>query len=373
MKITVIGAGIMGLSAAWALQRQGQEVTVYEQKQIPNCIGSSVDQHRLIRFPYGDQLGYAPMVFDAYEAWDQLWRDLGTKLYIPTGTLFLGGGTTDNSWMHLSSVTLEKLSVPVHWLDANQLKHNFPLFSFDNHEKALYLDSGGVLLADKIIEALSKYLSSRGVVFHSQTKVSKIDTDSGRTVLNNGETIDADMVIVAAGAWISQLLPEFAERVTPSRQLVAYIEPPNSLTSQWNDMPMIIDTNPSDGFYLVPSVSETQIKVGSNNLSMTGNPNSERVASETEILATYDLCRQRLKDFSQYNLKDAKICFCTVSHHKRFIIEPQGKAWVMTGFSGHGFKFAPLLGLALAQAATDCRHNNGFSKWAAGKLSRTLS
>ncbi|MDM9382749.1 hypothetical protein QUB80_18820 [Chlorogloeopsis sp. ULAP01] len=66
-----------------ALYRDGHQVTVYEQGKLPNPLGSWVDQHRLICFPYGRELGYTRMVFDAYWAWKQLWADLGKQLYAP--------------------------------------------------------------------------------------------------------------------------------------------------------------------------------------------------------------------------------------------------------------------------------------------------
>src|SRR5690349_17942381 len=97
MKVTVVGAGIMGMSVAWALARDGHQVSVYEQTQIPNPLGSSVDQHRLIRFPYGNELGYTRMVADAYWAWEQLWSDLGKQLYIQTGTLVLA--SAEKNWI----------------------------------------------------------------------------------------------------------------------------------------------------------------------------------------------------------------------------------------------------------------------------------
>jgi sarcosine oxidase len=74
MRILVVGAGVMGLSIAEALLNAGHRVMLYEQGQIPHEPASSVDQHRLIRFPYGELDGYARMVAPAYAAWDTTWR-----------------------------------------------------------------------------------------------------------------------------------------------------------------------------------------------------------------------------------------------------------------------------------------------------------
>src|SRR6185436_15299914 len=82
-RVLIVGAGIMGLCTAWALARAGVAVTVIEQAAVPNQRGSSVDQHRLIRYPYAAMRGYTRMVGEAYAAWDRLWRDLGETLYTP--------------------------------------------------------------------------------------------------------------------------------------------------------------------------------------------------------------------------------------------------------------------------------------------------
>ncbi|MBW4636384.1 MAG: FAD-dependent oxidoreductase [Iphinoe sp. HA4291-MV1] len=366
MKITVVGAGIMGLSAAWALQRNGHQVTVYEQGEIPNCLGSSVDQHRLIRFPYGDQLGYTRMVSDAYQAWEQLWKDIGTKLYVQTGTLILAGTSTGEGWAYSSARTLEQLGLSVHWLDADRLKAKFPLFLFDDNENGFYLSSGGVLLAERIIKELSQHLTNQGVALYVNSLVDEVDTERARVVLANKKVVDADILIIAAGPWVKRLLPEFCERVIPSRQVIVYIEPPASLAAKWTTTPMVLDVASSNGFYLVPSVMGTQIKLGNNSFTMSGEPDSERLTSATEALATYKLCQQRLREFKEYSLKDARTCFYSVAPEKRFIVESIGSSWIMSGFSGHGFKFGPLLGLALAETIADRFNKDELNRWAAG-------
>jgi glycine/D-amino acid oxidase-like deaminating enzyme len=83
MRAIIIGGGIMGLATAWGLARQGHEVEIFEQGPLPNPLASSMDEHRLIRHPYGSHVGYARMIDDAYAAWELLWADLGETLYEP--------------------------------------------------------------------------------------------------------------------------------------------------------------------------------------------------------------------------------------------------------------------------------------------------
>ena len=111
MKAIIVGGGIMGLSTAWGLAREGHEVELFEQAALPNPLASSIDEHRLIRHPYGDHAGYARMIDPAFAAWDLLWRDLGCTLYAPTGTLALTGNGAD--WAERSARTLAAIALLV--------------------------------------------------------------------------------------------------------------------------------------------------------------------------------------------------------------------------------------------------------------------
>jgi len=162
MKITVIGAGINGLSCAWALARDGHDITVFEQGPIPNPLGSSFDQNRLIRFPYGANVGYTRMVNGAFGAWEQLWSDLGETLYARTGTLAIGRGT--GSWTEDSAATLASVGVAFRRLSPSDVERTFPMLRAEGMRTALYLESGGVLFASRILAAVARYLKERGAL-----------------------------------------------------------------------------------------------------------------------------------------------------------------------------------------------------------------
>jgi glycine/D-amino acid oxidase-like deaminating enzyme len=365
MKISIIGAGIMGLSAAWALERLGHQVTIFEQGPIPNPLASSHDSHRLIRFPYGDRAGYTRMVGDAYAIWDRLWADLGETLYHKTGTLALAAGST--RWFHDSIEAMARAGHEVERLDAAALARRFPVLHTDGVGEGFYLPSGGVLLAERIVQALARLLAGRGVELRAQTRVREVDPDRGWVTLAEGAVIGADAVIIAAGPWVQRLVPGLRHRVTPSRQLVVYVDPPAS--AGWGGMPMLLDIDAESGFYAVPPVGGTGLKFGDHRFSLTGDPDRDRDAYEGEAARVLADCGRRLRDWDGYRIARLKTCFYTVEPSEKFIVEPLGIAgWVMSPCSGHGFKFGPLLGSAVA-GAIDSGEAGDIAAWAAGELS----
>ena len=121
------------------------------------------------------------------------------------------------------------------------------------------------------------------------------------------------------------------------------------------------------GFYAVPPVAGTRLKVGDHAFSLRGQPDLERAPTEAERTRALALARTRLVDFERYRARDARTCFYSVAEGERFIVEPMGRAWVLAGFSGHGFKFGAVIGEAIAAALSGRRPAEAVTAWAAGQ------
>jgi len=367
MRILVVGAGVMGLSIAEALLNAGHRVMLYEQGQIPHEPASSVDQHRLIRFPYGELDGYARMVAPAYAAWDRLWQRLGTSHYVATGTLAVSRRAGD--WMDRSIAGLERLGQPFERLDAGALATRFPLLTIHPEERGLYLASGGLLRARPILESLAARVVALGGGLFPRGRVSAVDAAAGRISFTDGTRAAGDLVIVTAGPWLADLLPDCAARVTPSRQAYAYLEPPAETRAAWARHPMLLDIGGSDsdaGFYLVPPAAGTAMKIGDHSFSLSGHPDRDREGRPADVAESLTVAARHLVGFERYRVSRIGTCFYTVAEGERFIAEPRGAAWILTGFSGHGFKFAPLIAEALAEVIAGRRAAADFSRWIAG-------
>ena len=366
MKIGIVGAGIMGLSAAWALRKRGHAVSVFEQYAIPNPLGSSVDEHRLIRYPYGDALGYTRMVDDAFAAWDRMWCDLGDMLYAPVGTLGIDGPGAD--WAQRSAETLAAAGIAFEALDGAELVRRFPHLRPENVARVIYEPRGGPLFAGRIVERLAHHLGTHGVALHAKTKVADIDPERGRIRLADSAVQAFDRVIVAAGPWVARLVPALAARVTPSRQIVVYVAPPASQQAAWAKAPTMIERQSDYVYYVVPPRAGLGLKFGDHRFSLEGDPDREREATRAEGEELLAKCRDRFRDGAQYRIIEIKTCFYDVEPRERFILEPLGPAgFVMSGFSGHGFKFGALMGELAAAALLGERPADAIRRYAAGE------
>jgi glycine/D-amino acid oxidase-like deaminating enzyme len=132
---------------------------------------------------------------------------------------------------------------------------------------------------------------------------------------------------------------------------------------------MLLDLAEAGGFYIVPPVAGTPLKIGDHSFSREGDPDEpSRDADPREVERILALARRRIPGLDGFAHLGAANCFYDVEPEERFVIEPLApRAWVMSGFSGHGFKFGAVLGLRLAHTIATNGDRAAFSDWAAGK------
>lgn len=371
MKVIVVGGGIMGLSTAWALKRAGCDVTVIEQGSLPNPLGASVDQHRLIRYAYGARRGYLRMVREAYHAWERVWADLKMRLYAETGTLVLSG--EGDSWAKESCIALAAEEVEHLAFDAETVAGRYPMLVADGLQDAYYCPSGGLLFAEAIVAAMSSHLRERAVTLLAGRKAVAVDAAAATVKLDDGGSLQADRVFVAAGPWTAQLLPDLAPVARPSRQVVVYLQPPAELAAAWHAAPMLLEIGEVKGFYLVPprvtrDGMRTGLKIGDHRFGPTGDPGSDRDPTQAEIDAILDNARHRIAGLETYRVGMAKTCFYDVEPDEHIQLRSLGaRALALCGSSGHGFKFGPVLGERIAAVLQDKAELAATASWAAGE------
>lgn len=361
--VLIVGAGAVGLSCARAALLRGHRVTVLEQGAIPNSRSASFDQHRLIRYQYGRSAGYTTMVGEAFGAWDRLWQDLGANHHHATGTL--GISLEEDDYVSQSRATMQQAGIEHQWLDQPCIERLCPQLQLPAQAQGLYTKTGGVLFADRIVQGLAAWCRSHGAALHANTAVLSVDTDRGQ-VRTDTAVIDADQIIIAAGAWLPGLLPPYRD-LTTARQSVCYVEPPERYREHWANGPCLTDIGPGDNYALMP-VQGTGLKFGSGSHRRPGAPADgfEWTMDEGDKVIHY--FAPYLRDAADYRPLRMQVGYYVLDGIDSFRVHPQGKAIVITNCGGGMFKFSALMGERVLACVDDEVTHEHLRLWAAGQL-----
>lgn len=361
MKIIIVGAGIAGLSTAWALTKLGHEVILLEQGKIPNPMAASGDHHRIIRRAYGPDNGYGAAITEAYQAWDELWTDLGQKHYEERGFLCISQHEGDEAERYLEG--MKNGGWPFELLTPNDAAQRWPFLDSANFRFAFFSQEGGALHCRRIATALVEWLLANGCDVRETSRAVSVDSESAKVTLTDGEEIKADFVIVTAGAWVTKLFPELSEQLTTYRTAVVYLEPPSDIAEAWQTAPVILDVGGGVDGYVIPRSGEGGLKFGS---GLHKRPNTDADASrqpeENEGVKIRDLFSPPFARIDEYSVTEVVTCAYTFTDDERFFAYQKGKAVVVSACSGHGYKFGAAVGRRVA-SAIESRDFSSLQKW----------
>ncbi len=341
-KVIVVGAGINGLATAWALIRRGYEVEVFDKGGIPNLIASSYDEHRITRHCYGEMHAYAAKMPEAFRLWDALFADIGARHFDPLPLVALERGPS--GWLGGSITDAERMGIGWREIPLDAVARDYPMIRAEGLTRAAAFGGAGVLFPIRILTDLVVHLAARGIIFHQGAEVTAVDPEAGRLVAG-GQTHSADHVVIAAGAWVTRLLPELAPVLVASRQAVMFLAPPPAFASLWRTAPIILDLGDHSGTYALPPRPGTRLKIGDHLFTRQGDPDASRIATDADVERLIAACRLAYADFDAYTLLERKACYYTVTEDERFVIRALGaRGTVVSACSGHGFKLAPMSG-----------------------------
>lgn len=351
--VCIVGAGIMGSAAAyWLSKNHHLKIILIDQYALENNYCSSNDANRVFRYAYGKNTFYTEMAIESRKLWQELERETGENVLVPSGLLMLiGEDQESNSFNKDSFQVLAEKELSAEWLEANDLKKRFPQFTAS---EAVLDPNGGALLASKALRLLSTRARQNGVQILENTETTRIALDSRAVVLtkNLGE-IQCQNIIVAAGPWSNSLRREGMVDITPTRQQVVYFNPGTSIG----------DYRPSkfpvffvDQFYGLPAVGIEGVKVSHKGVWAPVDPyQADRTVDPAAIEQCRRVCQRFVPELADKPVLSTKVCLYDMTKDSDFVIgtDSENKSIVYAyGFSGHGFKFAILIGRLLAELAT---------------------
>ncbi|EAY30833.1 N-methyl-L-tryptophan oxidase [Microscilla marina] len=362
----VIGVGAMGAAATYYLANQGAQVLALEQYDIVHPHGSHFGQSRLIRKAYAEHPDYVPLLERAYTNWTSLEQATQQKLYHEVGLAYLG--TPEAQFIKDVKASAQQYDIPLETYLSEVAQKRFPQFKLLPNQEAVWEPNAGYITPERTLTVLTQAAQQQGadirtreIVFNWQLKEGKVK------VSTNQGTYFAHKLIVTAGAYTAKILPQLADDLQVTRQLMAWIKPKKAI----DNMPCwIVDLPEVPGIYygfpwLPPEWLATEanqtvgFKLGHHTPGQAVLPkdlplteNKELIAQEKANLQAF--IAQHLPDL-QGDFVEVKHCLYTYSPDEHFIIdylpETHQKVVIAAGFSGHGFKFVPAIGEILADLA----------------------
>jgi sarcosine oxidase len=348
----VLGAGVLGASAALHLAPRGRTL-VLERHAFLHERGSSHGGSRIFRHAYEDA-DHVRLAIAADAAWLALERSSGERLLHRTGGLDLGvagGGGLD-----AIEAALRGEGRPVERLTGGEVRERFPAFAFGDDVEALYQPDAGILPATRAVAALLRTAAAAGAELRDREGAAVVHpTSAGVEVVTEAGRYAADRLVVAAGAWTAELLPELALPLRVERQQVLYLRVgADARAFAPQRMPVFIDRR--GGTYGFPLFERPNaVKVSDHE----GAPTIELAARSFEIdrdraASTVAAARALLPGLSA-DVVDAQTCLYTKTPDERFVLDrhpDHPHVVVAGGGSGHAFKFGPVLGEAAADLVT---------------------
>jgi sarcosine oxidase len=357
-KHVIVGAGAMGSAAAYHLARRGEPVCLIEQFALGHDRGSSHGAARITRHSYADA-NYARLMPAAFHAWKELEADAAEAVYIRTGGVSFSPPGVD--YAARVAANLKELAVP-HWrgTGADWNRRN-PVFGLPQAYDVVFEPDAGMLRAARAVALMVEMARVHGgqhtnVLEH--TRALRIDLDSTRPVVETASArIMAERLIISAGAWVKRLLPRWTLALQPTRQQVLYIHAHESTPFRIGHFPVFIYKGAAehDAFYGMPEFQGLGVKVARH-----GGPEVDPDVENRDVSADYvRIVRQFLRGhipvLNEGHIQRAEVCLYTVAPEDQFLVDflpGRRDVIVASPCSGHGFKFACLIGSVLADLAS---------------------
>jgi sarcosine oxidase len=339
-EFVVIGGGVTGLAAAWALTRQGREVTVLEQVR-PGHLGSgSHGTCRIFRFGY-NEAAYVTLARQARPVWTELEDACGERLLYPTPQLTFGPQMPEVRAAMMAAGAACELLPP------DEAAVRFPCVKATG--EVLLEPESAVIAADRAMASLAALAGE----IRTGARVTGLADDGRRVRVSTGAgVIDARAVIVCAGPWTSGLLATAGIAAPGSATLeqIAYVAPAES--SPPATMPIFVHYS-AEFPYGLPVPGTNHYKVGLHHSGPEVDPDLQEQRNDPGLCR---LIEQAVRTFLPgFDPRPVAVerCIYDNAPDADFIVDRVGNVVIGSGTSGHGFKFGPLLGEWLAALALD--------------------
>lgn len=357
--VIIIGAGIFGMTTAVTLQQRGWRTAVLDPGPLPHPLAASTDISKVIRMEYGTDEQYMAMVEQSLVGWRQWNESLGPLFHEIGVTMFTQEPMAPGGFEYESYQMLLKRGHQPERLNADDISRRFPAWKPGTFVDGFYHAQGGYAESGRVVSALMAEAQNLGADVLTGQTVNEIVQESGRVTAvrtQEGHTFAADHVVVAAGTWTHLLLPELAPAMKSTGHPVFHLKPTQpELFTPPNFVVFTADVARTGWYGFPVHPGEGVVKIANHGIGVRLHPRDDE-----RIVTAQD--EQNFRAFLAATfpaLADAPIVYTrrclycdTLDEHFWIDRHPAIKGLtVAAGGSGHGFKFAPILGDLIADAA----------------------
>lgn len=356
--VIVVGLGGMGSACCWQLARRGLRVLGLDAFGLGHRLGSSHGVNRIIRKPYYENPAYVPLVLRAYDLWRDLEAASGTPILHLTGGIDAG---PEDSRTFLGAVEACRLhGLPHEILDTTALRGRFPAFDLPAGTMAVFSPDSGFVLSEVAISTHLCLAESLGATLRRPEPVLGWEPRGGGVTVTTGQgTYEAGALILAAGAWMADLVPGLRPIAVPERQVIGWFQPRQPELFRIGRFPVFTMKMPEGEFYGFPEFGLPGLKIGRHRhrheaTSPQAVDRNVTAADEAMLRDAID----RYLPLAGGRMLHAATCLYTNTPDEDFIIDRlpgRENVVLLSPCSGHGYKFCSVIGELAADLVTKGR------------------
>lgn len=360
----VVGLGGMGSATAYQLALRGRRVLGLERHTPAHSLGSSHGQSRIIRQAYFEDPAYVPLLLRAYELWRQIEQETGRDLLTVTGGLMMG--PSDSRVVAGALRSAQEWNLPHELLDAAAIRRRFPAFHPGPDVIALYEALAGFVRPEDSVAAHLRRAAQLGADLHFAEAVTAWEASSGgegvRVTTGRG-TYEAARLVISPGPWAPDILRDLNLPLEVERQVMYWFDPVGGVGPfEVGQLPIYIwEIGNHVEFYGFPAHEGPRGGAKIAYFRVPGphhvcTPETiDRAVHDAEIVQMREAIAERMPSLNG-PLLYAKTCMYTNTPDEHFAIAAlpgRPQVAIAAGFSGHGYKFASVVGEIMADLATD--------------------
>ena len=357
--VIVVGAGVNGVTTGIELRKRGHKVILVDPGPLPHPLAASTDISKAVRAAYGADEEYTELAGRSIKLWREWNKAFGVELYHEIGVMFVRQQQMKpGDFEYESFKVLERRGHKIERMNSAQLWKQFPAWNPERYQDGVLELEAGYVESSRVVATLMERAKSTGVELRESTRFSQLDESDERVkgiVLDNGERTQGDAVVMAIGAWTPYVLPFTRKFLRATGQPVFHLKPRQPELFAPQRFPVFGADISTTGYYGFPLSREGVLKIANHGSGREMSPESpKRAVTPEEEENLREFLSSTFPALADAPIVYSRVCMYCDTNDGHFWIAPDPERpglIVAAGDSGHGFKFAPVIGEIIADAA----------------------